>query len=483
MLPLPDAATVQVCLILDPMLATGGSSSATVDILKQWGAAQVIVLSLDDSEPLAFNKDASSGPITIWGDLVGGDDSLSSNEGIGTGYLFAEGNLGPVKILGEIFGGSTSFGGSVTALGAIPSVTLGGNLFAGAAEDTGEISGLLGTVKIAGSIIGGDVQNTGIVTSFGALTSVNVGGGIFGGDETNTGNVFAFGPLGKVTVLGSVIGGDSPRDVDGNLLPDGDVSYVIENSGAIGSSVSIGSVTIGLDLVAGKGRFSGAVFTQEPSGGNIKSVTIGGTLEGFSFIDDGTGAFLRVATGIYADGQLGTVKVGAISGDDPSNAAAIVALGKANPATASKALAIASVTVLRGAASAEILAGFDSSGNALNPDVQIGTIKIANNLIGTSISAGVPFTGAGFGDADNAIVAANTDFGDNLAIPSRIASLIVGGYVLGNPFAAMDFVNGAVAQEIGSVKIGGVALELTKGTALEVFQLGVTHGFFVREVA
>jgi len=32
---LPDAATVQVCLILDPMLATGGSSAATVDILKQ----------------------------------------------------------------------------------------------------------------------------------------------------------------------------------------------------------------------------------------------------------------------------------------------------------------------------------------------------------------------------------------------------------------------------------------------------------------
>ncbi len=38
---LPDAATVQVCLILDPMLATGGSSAATVDILKAWGAARI----------------------------------------------------------------------------------------------------------------------------------------------------------------------------------------------------------------------------------------------------------------------------------------------------------------------------------------------------------------------------------------------------------------------------------------------------------
>jgi uracil phosphoribosyltransferase len=38
---LPISPTVQVCLILDPMLATGGSASATVDILKKWGAARI----------------------------------------------------------------------------------------------------------------------------------------------------------------------------------------------------------------------------------------------------------------------------------------------------------------------------------------------------------------------------------------------------------------------------------------------------------
>jgi uracil phosphoribosyltransferase len=43
---LPDAATVQVCLILDPMLATGGSSAATVDILKHWGAVRIKQVSL-----------------------------------------------------------------------------------------------------------------------------------------------------------------------------------------------------------------------------------------------------------------------------------------------------------------------------------------------------------------------------------------------------------------------------------------------------
>ncbi len=38
---LPIAPTVQVCLILDPMLATGGSAVATADILKTWGAQRV----------------------------------------------------------------------------------------------------------------------------------------------------------------------------------------------------------------------------------------------------------------------------------------------------------------------------------------------------------------------------------------------------------------------------------------------------------
>jgi len=38
---LPVAPTVQVSLILDPMLATGGSAVATVEILKKWGAQRI----------------------------------------------------------------------------------------------------------------------------------------------------------------------------------------------------------------------------------------------------------------------------------------------------------------------------------------------------------------------------------------------------------------------------------------------------------
>jgi len=38
---LPIEPTVSVCLILDPMLATGGSAVATVDILKHWGVRKI----------------------------------------------------------------------------------------------------------------------------------------------------------------------------------------------------------------------------------------------------------------------------------------------------------------------------------------------------------------------------------------------------------------------------------------------------------
>ncbi|HET90817.1 MAG TPA: uracil phosphoribosyltransferase [Chloroflexi bacterium] len=38
---LPISPTVDVCLVLDPMLATGGSAAAAVDILKRWGAKRI----------------------------------------------------------------------------------------------------------------------------------------------------------------------------------------------------------------------------------------------------------------------------------------------------------------------------------------------------------------------------------------------------------------------------------------------------------
>ncbi|HEX6292444.1 MAG TPA: uracil phosphoribosyltransferase [Herpetosiphonaceae bacterium] len=43
---LPPQADVDLCLILDPMLATAGSATAAVDVLKQWGAQRIKFLGL-----------------------------------------------------------------------------------------------------------------------------------------------------------------------------------------------------------------------------------------------------------------------------------------------------------------------------------------------------------------------------------------------------------------------------------------------------
>ena len=42
----PVEPRVQVCLILDPMLATGGSASATCALLKQWGVSHIKYIGL-----------------------------------------------------------------------------------------------------------------------------------------------------------------------------------------------------------------------------------------------------------------------------------------------------------------------------------------------------------------------------------------------------------------------------------------------------
>jgi uracil phosphoribosyltransferase len=43
---LPPEVDVDLCLVLDPMLATGGSASAAVTILKEWGAHRIKFLGL-----------------------------------------------------------------------------------------------------------------------------------------------------------------------------------------------------------------------------------------------------------------------------------------------------------------------------------------------------------------------------------------------------------------------------------------------------
>jgi len=43
---LPDSTNIDLCLILDPMLATGGSATAAIEVLKRWGAVHPVRIKL-----------------------------------------------------------------------------------------------------------------------------------------------------------------------------------------------------------------------------------------------------------------------------------------------------------------------------------------------------------------------------------------------------------------------------------------------------
>jgi uracil phosphoribosyltransferase len=74
---LPTEPTVSVCLILDPMLATGGSAVATVDVLKRWGVNRIKFVGLIGAPEgvAAMNKHHPDVPIYL-GAL---DDHLNEN--------------------------------------------------------------------------------------------------------------------------------------------------------------------------------------------------------------------------------------------------------------------------------------------------------------------------------------------------------------------------------------------------------------------
>jgi uracil phosphoribosyltransferase len=72
---LPVEPTVSVCLILDPMLATGGSAVAAVDILKNWGVRKIKFVGILAAPQGIENLQVHHPDIPIH--IAGIDDSLN----------------------------------------------------------------------------------------------------------------------------------------------------------------------------------------------------------------------------------------------------------------------------------------------------------------------------------------------------------------------------------------------------------------------
>lgn len=83
---LPVDPTVQVCLILDPMLATGGSAVATIDILKRWGARRIKFMGLIASPEGVHHMEVAHPDVDIH--IAAIDDHLTDGtDGTPAGYI------------------------------------------------------------------------------------------------------------------------------------------------------------------------------------------------------------------------------------------------------------------------------------------------------------------------------------------------------------------------------------------------------------
>ena len=339
------------------------------------------------------------------------------------GHLNAAGvDLGVVALAGNLE--RMSAGDATPGDGSVKSLTVGS-------------MGLLGSNKLTD---GGNYVS-GFAGKIGALT---VRGDVRGAQLTASGA--AAGTFGAITVLGNFeTAGTTPA---ARITASGDIT----------------ALKIGGSIVSQSG--SSLLVIAE---GKIGAVTVGRSM-------DGNGGFVRL---------IGYTTIGKVSVGGDMESAFILASGKARPANAAAALAIASVAVKGHVSDSSILAGLGADDHG-NPDVQIGTITVGGDWSRSFVTAGIDivndFT---TGDGDDAIVVPTGPFTDNPAIVSKIASITIKGHIYGTAAAGDSF--GFVAQSIGKFVRGTTAYTLRPNPVpnalpLDVFNVSITGDVFVREV-
>jgi hypothetical protein len=444
------------------------------------------------------SANARIGTVTVGGSLLGVGTDFES------GAIFAEGDIGTVTIGGDVIGADGPDSGRIHSdQGTVGRVTIGGSLIGGAGENSGSISSArtLGQVRVAGDVRGGPGTLSGVIFGSADVGPVRIGGDLRGGDGENSGQVWSdVGKLAGVTVAGSLVGGAGVSSARiegvGDLGPvkiGGDVrggsarysgqigsgrgriasvtvggSFVggdDESAGWIAANTSLGPVKIGHDVQGGAGRTSAQILCY---GGRVAGVTVGGSVR------SGTG--LRSGS-IIAQADLGPVVVGGSLIGTVTHPVVVSAQGKANlPATATADLAITRLAVRGRVEFAVVLAGYDKDLEPTNADAQIGPVTVGGDWIASSLVAGVVVgQDDQFGTGDDARIVGPTD---RRGVVSKVASLTIGGQAFGSVGTGDQF--GIVAEQLGAIKVGGVALPLTG--AKDAVPVGATGDLTALEV-
>jgi hypothetical protein len=308
--------------------------------------------------------------------------------------------------------------------------------------------GDIGTIKIRGNIVGGNTSNSGAIHGSNIGTAT-IGGGVFGGFGQLSGVISANNSIGSLQIHGDLrgIGPGSGKIITGTLK----------------------SLTIGGDIAGGTGSDSGRV-----GAGTIGSIKVAGSV---------VSGFASQSGWISAEQSIGTISIGQNLLGFPGVPVAITAAANAD-ATETVDLVIKSIKIGGRVEFANILGGFDSTGTAVNPHAQIGSITVGGAWVASSVSAGIAPVNSFFGDADDAPPGMN-----GTATPiSRIASIVIGGAIQGTVAAVDHF--GFVAQQIVKFKVNGTTLPLTPGPGNDdpmandpLFLLASTGDIRLREFA
>lgn len=503
----------------DDIIAGTGEGSASILSSGTTGAVLVkgdidgnpaIAAGVSSARIFSVGKMAS---LTLNGSLLGGSTD-------NTGVVESATGLGAVKVLGHIEGGTGDGSGAIVSAGKIGSLTIDGHLTGGGGIHSGAVlsgidpalNGDMGAVKILGFLSGGTGDNSGAILSGGKLASLTLGTKatlaadiLIGGIGDYSGTVSSRGAMGAVKISGNILGGDG--DLSASLLAFDRTTPAGEFAGDIGAVTITGSVT------GGAGLASAGI----QAGGNLKSLTsgswLGGTGErsaslatGYGLLHAGTSgaikingtfgqaaatpgvnsAFIGIGSNLASITFAGAVDRAAIHVGDAlgtltfgGDATAVHVTARGQLVQGKTAdIAIGKIDAKGSVTGSSFLAGYDLFGSAVNPDAQIGTVKVAGNWTASDLIAGViAGSDAGFGNALDTIAPGF----DNAGIVSKIASITIGGAVSGTGAAGDHF--GFVAQRIGKVKIGTQTFAMQDAVGEQVFEVdGVNNDVTVREV-
>ncbi len=415
---------------------------------------------------------------------------MIGKEGDHSGSIISQAALKSVVVAGDLKGGAGAFSGSIYssvgsgALHDLNSVVIGKSLIGGDGDNSGMISAggrlLNAKIGIAGATVptmqGGAGSFSGGIFAGSSISSLLVNGNVEGGGGANSASIQTGVSLGKLEITGMLKGGggifsgsivsfdafDKTGDIGTVSVLGGIFGGGGRDSGSIEAEGSIKTVTVA-SMTGSTGSYSGSILSGTTlfHSGSIGSVNVSGSVTG------GTGAHSGV---IEANGNLATVKIAT-----DLNQSAIRASDAIGSVTVSGAVDQSVVSargqVVQGRSAdiaiaafnagsvlhSQILAGYALDGTALNPDAQIGSVKVAGAWSASNLVAGIENTAGNFGGGTDGKISGT----DNAAIISRIASVTIGGAISGTSTSSTDHF-GFVAEEIASFKGAGSSVALVK---------------------